>query len=128
MQFLSLPIELTRLDNLGSIRRDAVRGGNSLFIAADFYSLLQNQSFLSNEYIVRNDLLVAPVLKESESQQGWRSVYLPGPDSWFRSNLRWDSPGTALREKFPGGKRIDVATRISKDNFEDLTPMYIREG
>lgn len=99
----------------------------------------QNESFLSTEYIVRKDLLVAPILTEQESRRGWRSVYLPGPDHWFRFNLSCEDPesktdegffGYALQAIIPGGCRLRAEGRIQPNvtDFSKITPMYIREG
>lgn len=99
-----------------------------LYINANIF---QNQGYLSNEYIVRKDLLVAPILTEADSTRGWRSVYLPSPDSWFKFNLRCDETiGSRLSARLPGGSHIEVAARIDADSSQvvDVTPMYIREG
>lgn len=78
-------------------------------------------------------------MTEQESSKGWRSVYLPGPDHWFRFNLSCHDPeskadedflGYALQASIPGGSRLRVEARI-QPNLSDLsriTPMYIREG
>ena len=102
---------------------------------------LQNERFLSNEYVVRKDLLVAPIVPEQESSKGWRSVYLPGPDSWFKFNLSCNDPmketekdedflGFALGTRIFGGSRLKVEARIETDSVHPstVTPMYIREG
>ncbi|KAL8792282.1 MAG: hypothetical protein Q9195_005161 [Heterodermia aff. obscurata] len=109
--------------------------------ASDETLYLENERFLSNEFIVRKDLLVAPVTTEEESSKGWRTVYLPGPDSWFKFNLSCNDPveekphyedfvGYALASKIPGGRRLNVDCRITTayQHLSDITPMYIREG
>ena len=93
-------------------------------------SALQNEEFLSNEYVVGRDLLVAPITTEDESHRGWRTVYLPGPDTWFPSNLVIGKLGIALSPRLMGGNAMRVQARIQKDveNLSKVTPMYIREG
>ena len=96
---------------------------------------------MSNEYIVRKDLLVAPILTEQESNKGWRIVYLPGPDDWFKFNLSCNDPleenrdeedflGFALSPRISGGSRLKVEARIQTDSMHlsSVTPLYIREG
>lgn len=78
-------------------------------------------------------------MTEKESSKGWRSVYLPGPDHWFRFNLSChgleseegeDFLGYALDASIPGGSRLRVEARIQPNvcNLSRITPMYIREG
>ena len=80
--------------------------------------------------MVRNDLLVAPILTEQDSAKGWRMVYLPGPDSWFRFNLSLDESTDnchPLSAKERGGSCIKVEARIQQD-MSSITPMFLREG
>jgi len=95
-----------------------------------------NQWYTRSQYLVRNDLLVAPNLYK-ESQRKTRKLYLPAPDGWYPMNLR---PGTKLyldgilaqplTPKVSGGTYVDFDCHISPDEKQlpYTTPMYIREG
>jgi alpha-glucosidase (family GH31 glycosyl hydrolase) len=90
----------------------------------------QNKQFTRNQYMVRNDLLVAPALAP-ESQEPVRTLYLPYPDSWYPMNLRPDDVmGDVLLEKVEGGTQVDYRCLISDQpsQLPYITPMYIREG
>jgi alpha-glucosidase (family GH31 glycosyl hydrolase) len=93
-----------------------------------------NQAYTRSQYLVRNDLLVAPALfKQSENSR--RKLYLPGPDGWYPMNLR---PGTTLggilaerlNPKVSGGTYIyfDCHIAPNEEQLPYVTPMYIREG
>ncbi|KAJ1323679.1 Glycosyl hydrolases family 31 [Microdochium nivale] len=92
-----------------------------------------NSDFTGSQYMVRNDLLVAPRLDAECGTAGTaiREVYLPYPDYWYPMNLRADEPlGRPLIEYAAGGRRVQYDCRIS-DNEGQIpysTPMYIREG
>ncbi|GKU08319.1 unnamed protein product [Fusarium langsethiae] len=89
-----------------------------------------NQTFTRSQYMVRNDLLVAPALIP-ESKRRTRKLYLPYPDKWFTMNLRPDEElGAPLIEPANGGSRIEYDCRISDRDSQlpYITPMYIREG
>ncbi|KAG8665372.1 hypothetical protein FPOAC2_10450 [Fusarium poae] len=89
-----------------------------------------NQTFTRSQYMVRNDLLVAPALIP-ESKRRTRKLYLPYPDKWYTMNLRPDEDlGAALLEPANGGSRIEYDCRISDQDSQlpYVTPMYIREG
>lgn len=85
--------------------------------------------------MVRNDLLVAPVLIP-HSWRPSRKLYLPYPDRWYALNIRpydttsIDNFGEALQEPVAGGKKIEFDAHISTDEAQlpYQTPMYIREG
>ncbi|KAK5651788.1 hypothetical protein OQA88_11655 [Cercophora sp. LCS_1] len=88
-----------------------------------------NQDYTRSQYMVRNDLLVAPALKKDRNDR--HKVYLPFPDEWFPMNLRPDEPlGVALLPKVNGGSRLRYNCLIS-DNDEQVPftcAIYIREG
>ncbi|KAK7415851.1 hypothetical protein QQZ08_012222 [Neonectria magnoliae] len=89
-----------------------------------------NQRFTRSQYLLRNDLLVAPSLNP-ESKRATRRLYLPYPDKWFPMNLRPDEPiGAALSVAADGGSRIEYDCRISDQDSQlpYVTPMYLREG
>ncbi|KAL0932734.1 alpha-1,4-glucan lyase [Colletotrichum truncatum] len=90
-----------------------------------------NRDFTGSQYMVRNDLLVAPSLESEGSSGNKRELYLPYPDSWFPMNLRPDDPlGVPLSPHATGGQHISYDCRISEDEKQIpfSTPMYIREG
>ncbi|OCK81473.1 glycoside hydrolase family 31 protein [Lepidopterella palustris CBS 459.81] len=81
-----------------------------------------------HQYMVRNDLLVAPPLDKKKSQ---RKLYLPFPDEWYQMNLRPDdSLGMALSPKAYGGSFVTYYCPISdqEGQIPYVMPMYIREG
>ncbi|KAH8676424.1 glycosyl hydrolases family 31-domain-containing protein [Tricladium varicosporioides] len=89
-----------------------------------------DRSLFSEDYMVRNDLLVAPAL-QPEIKRRTRKVYLPYPDSWFPMNLRPDDQlGAALAVSVNGGSKIEYGCLISDQDSQlpFITPMYIREG
>ncbi|KAG0639095.1 glycosyl hydrolases family 31-domain-containing protein [Tuber brumale] len=99
-------------------------------------SLLGEQDWvLDNEYMVRNDLLVCPVMHQQSVSGGHRSIYLPEPDGWYKFNLRVDNgrprhDGVALEKRIPGGSKFEVGARIASEPafLPIITPMFVREG
>ncbi|KAH7025658.1 alpha-1,4-glucan lyase [Microdochium trichocladiopsis] len=90
-----------------------------------------NRDCTGSQYMVRNDLLVAPQLDREAASGGVRELYLPYPDHWLPMNLRADDEiGLPLANSTPGGRRIQYECRISDDDEQIpySTPMYIREG
>ncbi|GFP51923.1 alpha-glucosidase 2 [Trichoderma asperellum] len=90
----------------------------------------ENKWFTNDQYLVGNDILVAPPLR-AEAFFDRHEVYLPYPDEWFPINLYPDEPlGTALNPAIEGGSRIFCKCNISleDDHIPRITPMYIREG
>ncbi|KAF4452162.1 alpha-1,4-glucan lyase [Fusarium austroafricanum] len=89
-----------------------------------------NQYFTRSQYMVRNDLLVAPALIP-EAKRQTRKLYLPYPDKWYSMNLRPDEPlGAPLLSPAEGGSRVEYNCLISDEEKQMpyITPMYIREG
>ncbi|KAM5354780.1 hypothetical protein ACJ41O_001426 [Fusarium nematophilum] len=89
-----------------------------------------NKRFTRSQYMVRNDLLVAPSLYP-ESKQQTRKVYLPYPNKWYPMNLRPDEEyGQALATAADGGSRIKYNCSISDQDTQlpYVLPMYVREG
>ena len=89
----------------------------------------QKQRYTRSQYMVRNDLLVAPALEKDGNDQ--HKMYLPYPDEWFPMNLRADEPlGIPLMKKVDGGSRIKYSCLISDQDSQIpyTCPMYIREG
>ena len=65
---------------------------------------------IEDEYMVGDDLLVAPVVEEGEVK---RSVYLPGGTQWFDY---WTG------KSFEGGKSYDVDAPL------DVMPLFVKAG
>ncbi|KAH7134411.1 glycosyl hydrolases family 31-domain-containing protein, partial [Dactylonectria macrodidyma] len=89
-----------------------------------------DRTLFSADYMVRNDLLVAPALLP-ESKRQTRKLYLPYASRWYSMNLRPDEPiGAALSPAVEGGSRIEYNCLISDQDSQlpYITPMYIREG
>ncbi|KAI5919462.1 glycosyl hydrolases family 31-domain-containing protein [Camillea tinctor] len=89
-----------------------------------------NRYFTRSQYMVRNDLLVAPALVP-ERKHRTRKLYLPYPDKWYAMNLRPDEAlGVPLGNSAEGGSRIEYDCLISDQDSQlpFTTPMYIREG
>lgn len=103
----------------------------------------ESQDFLDNQYVVGQDLLIAPIMysrtdKGHEGQN--RDVYLPLCYFWYPSNLRpWDWQGVALGPAVEGGSVInyyagipeypdDQCGQADRNGYPNVTPIYIREG
>ncbi|KAH7333765.1 glycosyl hydrolases family 31-domain-containing protein [Rhizoctonia solani] len=90
--------------------------------------------FLDDEYMVGDDLLVAPILHPQgpEWERITRVVYLPRPNSWWQCNLRADGPDGAvpLVNEFKGGSLIPYDARLSLEESQIpyVTPMFIKSG
>ena len=84
--------------------------------------------FLNNEFFVRKDLLIAPVLRpQSESNGGKRDVYLPKGSYWynFKNNVQ------ALGYGVEGGTTIrdyDANINTQGQHINFIVPMYVREA
>jgi alpha-glucosidase (family GH31 glycosyl hydrolase) len=92
----------------------------------------ETQKFLDNQYVVRRDILVAPIMQSSNDNPGEnRDVYLPLGYFWYPSNLRpWDDQGVALEPAVEGGSVINYTAKITNNyaDFAYVTPVYVREG
>ncbi|NER38426.1 MAG: alpha-glucosidase [Oscillatoria sp. SIO1A7] len=84
--------------------------------------------FLNNEFFVRKDLLIAPVLRpQSQSNGGKRDVYLPKGSYWynFKNNVQ------ALGYGVEGGTTIrdyDANINTEGQHINFIVPMYVREA
>ncbi|RPA94936.1 hypothetical protein L873DRAFT_1699735 [Choiromyces venosus 120613-1] len=92
----------------------------------------ESQRFLDDQYVVRKDILVAPIIKGSQENPGQnRDVYLPLMYFWYPSNLRpWDDQGVALGPWVEGGSVINYTAKITNEysDYPFVTPVYLREG
>lgn len=101
------------------------------------------QSFLSDEYVIGNDLLIAPIMTPQSDDQGhtqnwfengqWhkpyrthgeRDVYLPQHYSWYPFNLRVNfdpntNPGAKLSTACDGGSTIRWGGNIGPQTTND---------
>lgn len=102
-------------------------------------------SYLADEYIVRNDLLVCPIMDRQKARwgsyadgvrrdYGTRNCYIPQPDNWYVFNLRASLDQTYLRQKLSkscdGGTTFNDWDRsINNDpkHIPYITPMFVRE-
>ncbi|CAE6421841.1 unnamed protein product [Rhizoctonia solani] len=80
-----------------------------------------NSDFLDDEYVVGDDLLVAPILHPQgpEWERITRVVYLPRPNSWWQCNLRADGPGSAvpLGSEFKGAIIPQIEPRMYAEDY-----------
>ncbi|KAF8439197.1 glycosyl hydrolases family 31-domain-containing protein [Terfezia claveryi] len=94
----------------------------------------ENDWCLDNEYMVRKDLLVCPVMRPLKDAGGGREVYLPRSTSWYSFNLGIEPgdrlPGRRLGKKLRGGDRFFLDAHISADTawMPKICPMFVREG
>lgn len=86
-------------------------------------------SFLDNQFFVRKDLLVAPMLQAQgpSNSYGKREVYLPAGSNWyaFMDNKR------PLMPAVEGGTTIfnyDAHIEASSDHIGFIMPLFVREG
>ncbi|EKG12891.1 Glycoside hydrolase family 31 [Macrophomina phaseolina MS6] len=83
-----------------------------------------------SQYMVRNDILVAPQLEQKRAR---REIYFPSTNSWFPLNLRPhydDGIGEPLQPRVQGGANISYDCHIAAQDGQlpYVCPMYIREG
>ncbi|KAG8711613.1 hypothetical protein FRC09_020508 [Ceratobasidium sp. 395] len=92
----------------------------------------ENAEYLDNEYLVGDDLLVAPILTPQANNKYTRTVYLPRPFAWWQCNLRDKGPEYAvpLGTSFPGGALIPYDAKINNQESQIpwITPMFIKFG
>ncbi|MDJ0597187.1 MAG: glycoside hydrolase family 31 protein [Pleurocapsa sp. MO_226.B13] len=82
--------------------------------------------FLNNQFFVRDDLLVAPILRPESENEGKRDVYLPAGSNWYGF----------MDNKFPLSDRVEGGTTINFEAILDnsyskisfIVPIYVREG
>ena len=100
----------------------------------DITLLGENDWCLDNEYMVRKDLLVCPVMRPLKDAGGGRGVYLPQGSPWYAFNLgiepRGKLPGRQSEKRLRGGDRFFLDAHISADTtwLPKICPMFVREG
>ena len=85
--------------------------------------------FMDTEFMVRQDLLIAPVLEKQTASNGYgkRDVYLPLGGGWYQFTDNKSPLGTML----PGGTNVsEFDAHISDDegHIPYILPMYVRSG
>ena len=90
------------------------------------------ESFLSNQFFVGKDLLIAPVLEPQEpllgsKNDGRRDVYLPSGSNWYcfmdnkKPLLAAIEGGTTVRD-------FNAHLNIDNNHINFIVPIYVREG
>jgi alpha-glucosidase len=86
-------------------------------------------SFIDNQFFVRNDLLIAPILEQQSiaNKYGKRDIYLPAGSDWyvFMDNQQ------PLTNAIEGGTTIhdfDAHIEASPAHMSFHVPMYVRAG
>ncbi|ADL50832.1 TIM-barrel domain-containing protein [Clostridium cellulovorans] len=100
----------------------------AMFLASDDDSLFNDKiDFISNEFFVGNDLLVAPITSKG---QGNRDVYLPIGNSWYQ----FMDSRKPLLDAIEGGTTLNIDASITDKNAWDpnhipfTVPLYVRAG
>ncbi len=85
--------------------------------------------FLNNEFFVRKDLLVAPVLspQHKNNNGGFRDVYLPQGSNWycFKDNTE------PLSTPIEGGatvREFDASLNLAGNHIHFIVPIFVRAG
>ena len=91
--------------------------------------LADNIGFQDSEFMLGNDILVAPVLDPEDPQaadRGFRDVYLPSGTDWFS----FKDGRQPLEQRQPGGTTVRFDAHLSDDpQHQPFTvPVYIRAG
>lgn len=87
------------------------------------------EQFLNDEFFVRNDLLIAPVLRpqSEDNNNGRRDVYLPAGSNWYCFVDNVMPLGAAVE----GGTTIrdfDANLNTHGNHIHFIVPMYVRGG
>jgi alpha-glucosidase (family GH31 glycosyl hydrolase) len=83
--------------------------------------------------MVRQDLLVCPIMELQETGAGIRDIYLPQSDKWYAFNLRTLQGGYLggpLLKELDGGSIIqwDASIYNAPHHVPYITPMFVRYG
>lgn len=91
------------------------------------------QEFLNTEFMVRDSLLVAPILEREVSEgddnnkKGRRDVYLPAGNQWYQFTNHQKPLGEALE----GGTAVcgfDATINSDPGHIPYIVPLYVKEG
>lgn len=86
-------------------------------------------TFLDNQFFVRKDLLIAPVLEPQSATNGYgkREIYLPVGSDWycFMDNKQ---PLTAVVEGGTTVRDFDARLDANEDHLSFIVPIYVRSG
>ncbi len=91
------------------------------------------QEFLNTEFMVRDSLLVAPILErersdgDDDSKKGRRDVYLPAGNQWYQFTDHQKPLGEALE----GGTAVcgfDATINSDPGHIPYIVPLFVKEG
>lgn len=87
------------------------------------------EHFLSNEFFVRKDLLVAPVLhpQYEDNNNGRRDVYVPQGSDWY-CFMNNSMPLGAAVEGGTTFRDFDANINIEGDHINFIVPIFVRAG
>ena len=84
--------------------------------------------FLNNEFFVRKDFLVAPILSpQSENNNGKRDIYLPKGSYWY-TFVNNSMPLNGATEGGATVRDFDANINTSGQHINFIVPIYIREA
>lgn len=85
----------------------------------------ENLPFQSTQFMLGDDLLVAPVLEPEHVGGGRRDVYLPTGTDWYAF-----ADGRPLGGAVPGGTTVSFDAHLSDDpdHVPSVVPLYVRAG
>lgn len=86
------------------------------------------EDFLDTQFMVRDCLLVAPILEKQDTMNGGkRDVYLPAGNGWYQF-MNYRAP---LQEMVEGGTTImgfDASINHVPEHIPYIVPLYVKEG
>lgn len=87
------------------------------------------EQFLNDEFFVRKDLLIAPVLhpQSENNNNGKRDVYLPQGSDWY-GFVNNSMPLGAATEGGTTVRDFDANINLNGDHIHFIVPMYVRAG
>lgn len=88
-----------------------------------------SEAFMNTEFMVGNDLLIAPVLEKESASNGFgkRDVYLPAQSRWYQ----FKDSRNPLDNVINGGTNIsqfDAHISDEEGHIPYIVPIYVREG